>query len=530
MFLRRLILLLCLGCTLRANAEDLRQIYELAVANDAVLQAAFAHMVANDQALPKALAQMAPNLSANYTTTGSESNLSFLGEYNTKNYGLTLAQPIFYPAQWAQLEQSRHIVKGSTATYLSVAQDLITRVANQYFAVLAANDDLLFTKAQLKSFGRELEQSQQRFEVGLIAITDVQDSKARYDTAVAEEIAAENKLFDEYENLRVIIGQPARSLTLFPTSKELPLLPPSPNRQEVWVDSANKYNWSIIAAKENSEQQKAAIGIQAAGHFPTVNLEGNLTRNKGVPPIPFDELSFTRSLSLNVSVPIFASGGVLFRTREARALYEEAMKQLEEEQRTVDSDTRQAYRGVLTAISSVTALTQVVASNRTALEATKAAYEVGTRTIVDVLNAETNLNSAIRDQAKARYQYLLEGLKLKQAAGILTAADLFAVNELIVKNPPPASAKKEGEKEPETLNKNPEKDKKPEPVNQDPEKDKKPDPANLEKDKKPDPAKQTKAGSAIKKAEKAKKTMTIAKRKVQKSKKLQSKKRRKISA
>lgn len=429
-------LLLFLGCCIGLNisptakAEDLRQVYDLALAHDPTLQGAWASLQANQQALPEAIAQLAPQLSARYTTTGSASSLTSIGKRNATDYGLVLTQPLFHPEHWAQIEQARHIQKGAMATYLSATQKLIIRVASQYFSVLGAIDDLQFTQGQRIAFARELEQTQQRFAVGLIAITDVQDAKARHNSAIANEIAAQNAVFDEYEKLREITGQPLEALMRFETTKPLPLVPPSPNASEPWVHTSHLYNLDVMSAKENAAQYKAAIGTPIAGHFPKFDLQGNFERAKNPPPFA-EALHYTRSLSLNVSLPLFQGGQLLFRTKEAKARYQEALSQLEASQRTADSNTRQAFRGVLTAISSVEALEQVVLSNKTALEATKAAYQVGTRTMVDVLDAESNVLSAQRDLAKARYRYILEGLNLKQAAGTLTTFDLFSVNQLI---------------------------------------------------------------------------------------------------
>ncbi len=417
------------------QAENLTEVYNLAVKNDPVLQQAYFGYQANKQALPEALAQMVPNLAGNYSTTGTDTSQAtrnvFVaqGGYNTQNYSLTLTQPIYHPEMWAQLEQSRHVVKGAQAFYLSTAQALIIRTAQQYFTILGAIDDLDFAKGQVKAFSREYEQAKQRFDVGLIAITDVETAKSRYDNAVATEISAKNAVADQYEQLREIVGKPIEQVELFPVDKQLTLLQPSPNKQEAWVDMAHQYNLDVLVAKENAKQLKSAIGAQVAGHFPKFDLQGAVNRNKSGPP--FTDTTFSRSLTLNIAVPIFSGGGVVYRTREASSRYDEAMQALEQQQRTADGDTREAFRGVLTAISRVQALAQAVVSSESALKATKAAYEVGTRTIVDVLNAESLLLNAQREHAKARYDYLLQGLVLKQKAGTLTSDDLFAVSNLI---------------------------------------------------------------------------------------------------
>jgi outer membrane protein len=415
------------------HAADLREVYLIAIDNDPTIQAAFAALKANEQAIPQAIAQMVPNITANYTTAGTDDNVAVFGDYNTHAYGITLTQPLFHPEHWAQFEQARHVTKGARAAYLSATQGLIIRVASQYFAILGAIDDLHFTQSQRKAFARELEQSKQRFEVGLIAITAVEEAKARHDNAVANEIAAQNAVFDQYEKLREITGRPLpEGVALFPITHPLSLVPPSPADQESWVASAHRYNLDVTVAKEKAEQQKALIAYQVSGHFPKFDFQADVQSYKGQPPYPFDLLTIQKTITLNVVFPLFAGGGTVFRTQEASARYEEAMKQLEAQQRTADSNTRQAYRGVLTAISGVEALAQAVVSNRSALDATQAAYEVGTRTMVDVLNAQSNLLSAQREHSKARYKYLLEGLKLKQASGILNMDDLCAVNALMV--------------------------------------------------------------------------------------------------
>lgn len=433
MFLRRYFLgSFSLVMHLYANsvsAENLCQVYDLAVANDPALHAAFDNLQANRQSLPQAIAVMLPNLSANFNTSGGVDTIQYGGGYNTQNYGITLNQPIFHPEHWAQLEQARHVVKGAVATYVSAQQELIIRVATQYFNILTALDNLTFTQANRKAFAREYDQAKHRFDVGLIAITDVQDAKSKYDSAVADVISAENAVADQYEILREITGFAVKKVEVFPT-KTFSLTPPSPNKKEEWVLSAHLFNPDVIAARENTKQRKAFIAQQVAGHFPTFDLQGNAARSKLPPPYP-DALAETTSLSLNVNIPIFAGGMIVSRTTQASAQYSESLQQLEAQQRAVDSSARQAYLGVLTAISRVSALAQAVVSSETAYKANQAAYSVGTRTITELLDSESKIFLAQRDLAQARYQYLLEGLKLKQAAGVLSCNDITQINALI---------------------------------------------------------------------------------------------------
>lgn len=428
--MRHFISLLLFCICINAHAEyDLQRIYLLALENDPTLKAQEESLRANQQALPKAIAVMLPNISGSYTTAGTESAIRALGKYNTRNYAFTLNQPIFRPEQWGQVAQADHIQKQAYAAYLDSIQALIIRTAERYFAILAAQDELLFTKGQRKAFARQLEQTQQRFDVGLIPITDVHEAKARYDKAYADEISARNKVANEYERLREIIKIPVEDIHRFPRTKPLALKPPQPNDQETWVQAAHLQNLKVVTANENAKQLKAAIGIQASGHFPKVDTSAQLKRTKSTPP--FDNVNLDRVISLTLTVPIFEGGGVYFRTKEASARYDEARYQLETAQRSADSQTRQSFRTILTRISEVKALNEAVNSSQSALDATRAAYEVGTRTIVDVLNAESDLLAAVRDHSISRYNYLLEGLRLKQAAGNLTQDDLFQVNEIM---------------------------------------------------------------------------------------------------
>lgn len=413
------------------QSQTLSEIYQLALKHDPVIQSQENQMLANKQKMPQSIAALFPTISASYQTTGTHTETFLGGHFNTQNYGLSLSQPIYRPDLWGQVTQADHIAKGATATYLASTQALIIRVAERYFSALVANDNLMFAKGQKKAFARQLEQTKQRFEVGLIPITDVHEAQARLDGAIASEVRAQNSVSDEYEKLREITGTPINYVTPFPNNKDLPLLPPSPNNQESWVQSASVHNLNIIAAKENSLQFKAAKAVQVAGHFPKVDISAQTGRNIGAPP--FNRNNFSSSATLNLSVPLFNSGDVHFRVTEAEYRYREALDQLEAQKRSALSLTRQSYRGVLTRISEVKALKQSVVSNTSALQATQAAYEVGTRTIVDVLDAQTNLLNAQKDLANSRYNYLLEGLKLKQAAGILQQNDLLAVDGIINK-------------------------------------------------------------------------------------------------
>ncbi len=410
-------------------AEDISQVYHFALDSDPTFKAQQSSYLADKQALPQAIGLLLPTLSANYSTTGISTDSAFTTNRNEKNWGLALSQPLYRPQFFALIEQACHVEKQAFAALAAASQDLIIRVAEQYFAILAAHDDVDFSRAQVKAFERQLEQTKQRFDVGLIAITDVNEAQARRDSAEANRIAAENNLSDQYEILREITGVPIQAVEFLKASDSTLLQAPMPNSQETWVNTAQQFNLDIEVFKEASLAAKAETSSQASSHFPTVDINAQVQKNVAAPP--FNATINQRSINLSLNVPIFEGGRVTSRVKEARERYHEALNRLEIQRRSTYSQTRQRFRGVLTQISQVKSLNQAVISNRSALEAVEAAFEVGTRTVVDVLDAESDLLEAIRNYKAARYLYVLEGLRLKRAAGTLKATDISQVNALL---------------------------------------------------------------------------------------------------
>ncbi|MDV3238833.1 MAG: TolC family outer membrane protein [Gammaproteobacteria bacterium] len=416
-----------------AQADSLYEIYQLAQERDPTLRAAAAARDAALEVKPQSRAGLLPviGLSGDVSRNSYDDRAALPGVANptystNQSYSLSLTQPVFRWDRWVALEQADSLVAQAQAQYGAAEQELMVRTAERYFAVLGAQDALRLAGKEKESIGRQLEQAQQRFEVGLSAITDVQEAQARYDTAVATEIRARNQLDSAREQLREIIGEQRENLDPV-RDTDFRLVTPEPQQQQSWVDTALQQNPNLAAARAGSEAARQQIQIARSGHYPTVDanasysyLDSNfggireLERNDG-------------TIGLQLAVPLYQGGAVNSRTREARFRFDEARERLDVTQRAIERQTRDAYRGVVTGISEVRAAEQARTSSTTALEAAQTGFEVGTRTIVDVLDAQRALTQAELTLYLARYNYLLNTLRLKQAAGTLAPDDLDAM-------------------------------------------------------------------------------------------------------
>lgn len=417
-----------------AQAESLYAVYQRAQEVDPALRAAAAARDATLEVKPQSRAGVLPTLGLSgeasrnsYDRRNPTAGVSNPTYSTNQTYSLSLTQPLFRWDRWVALRQADDLVAQAQATYTAAEQALMVRVAESYFAVLGAEDALRLARIEKESIGRQLEQAQQRFEVGLSAITDVQEAQARHDTALATEIRAQDLLESNREQLRQITGQLIDRLDPVRDS-EFKLVEPEPKDQQTWVDTALKQNPGLAAARAGSEAARQQIQIARAGHYPTADatvsysyLDSNFAgflpqeRNDG-------------SVGVQLNVPLYQGGYVNSKTREARSRFDEARENLDASQRLLERETRDAYRGVISGISEVRAATQARTSSTTALEAARTGYEVGTRTIVDVLDAQRALSLAELNLYKARYDYLLNTLRIKQAAGTLAPADLEALS------------------------------------------------------------------------------------------------------
>ena len=417
-----------------AYTADLVEIYGYALDSDPQYRQVAATKRAVMETRPQALAQLLPSLSfrANAFTNEQEIDSIFnpIGQegkvtFGSHGYSLDLTQPLFRGDRIIQYLQADNRIQQADAELVAAEQDLILRATTAYFEVLAAYDNLGFAEAEKKSLSRQLDQATQRFDVGLTAITDVQEARAGYDRAFAAEIAAKNNVDNAREALRSITG--AYFSELAPLGETMPLLSPQPEEIETWTGAALEQNLNVLAAQHAVDNARREIKRQQAGHLPTVDMVArhNLDKSGG----RFGSVeSTTSSVGVQLNVPLFQGGYVSSRVRETHERLNAELERLEQARRNAQRLTRQAYLGVISGISRVKALEQAVLSSETALQATEAGFEVGTRTAVDVVAAERATSQARRDYARARYDYLLDTLRLKQASGSLSAQDLSQVN------------------------------------------------------------------------------------------------------
>ena len=444
-----------------ANADSLLEVYQQALQSDPLIHEAEARRLAAEEASPQAKSLLWPQIDANAGWSTSESEGSqlifnqltgqleptpFESETDRLNWDIGLRQTLFRWDQFVGVRQAGKRVAQAEADFEAAQQDLIIRVATRYFDVLAAEDVLTSIHADRQAIARQLEQAKQRFEVGLIAITDVQESQAAYDQSIADEIGAKRSLATSRELLRELTGEYVRTLSA--PSEDLPLASPNPVDQNSWIDLAMSQNLQLVSSRLQEEVARDEISFRRTGHYPTLDLvlgrqyneqegETSLFFSGGTTSSTTDFDSTNDSIGLQFSLPIFAGGRVTSRVREAVYLHRASLEQLQRVTRETERATRDAYLGVLAEISRVNALKQAVASNQTALEATQAGFDVGTRTIVDVLNSQRAVYAAITDYYRSRYAYIGNVLLLKQAAGTLQVQDLEEIDRWLVERRPP---------------------------------------------------------------------------------------------
>ncbi|MEJ0099285.1 MAG: TolC family outer membrane protein [Pseudomonadota bacterium] len=410
-----------LTASLPVFSADLLGVYDEALQNDPQIREAEATRKAQREARPQAFGTLLPQISGAASTTRARTDTNYVDpdptaagtQWSTTNgWSLSLRQSVFSWQNWVALRTAGDTVAQAEANYLVASQSLAQRVAQQYFAVLQAQDNVRAQDAAREAYSRQLEQAERRFDVGLIAITDVQEARAARDNAAAQVIAAQRALSSAQEQLRAIIGE--KPITLNEPAENMPLLTPNPASEEQWVKTSMEQNASLISSRLSADIARDAVTSSYGGHLPSVDLVLGRTHSD----LRQDDLQTDgKSVSLQLSVPIFSGGVTQSRVRQTQYLWIAAKERLERTSRDTERQARDAYLGVISEIARVQALRQALESNRTALAATQAGYDVGTRTQVDVLNSNQLLIQAEVNYSAAKYSYLNNLISLRLASG-----------------------------------------------------------------------------------------------------------------
>jgi outer membrane protein len=439
--LHKLIISVSLGLiSYGTSAQSLHQIYQQALLGDPQVKQATANRDAQFEAINQARAVLLPQISGAISLGNTALSFSDDGKgWQTGNWGgdasISLTQQIYAQSSWLNLSVSEKVAAQSDAQLAQVQQDLILRVANAYFNILEAKDDLSFVQAEQRAIERQYEQTKQRFEVGLTNITDLHEARAQLDLSLADEIFSKNTLDNSFEALSEITGQRHTALDALNTKLFSPSMP-TPSKAGDWELIAQENNLVLLNQRLSVDIAKQQIDVAKSGHLPTLGASATLSHfynqssngsdssNTTTPGNNFDEAS----IGLVLNVPIYSGGAITSQTKQARFGYVASAQTLEENYRSVVRNIRSNFNNVHASISSISALTQAEISANSALEATDAGFQVGTRTIVDVLNSTRQVYDAKRQLSAARYIYILSVLSLKETAGTLTEQDLQLIS------------------------------------------------------------------------------------------------------
>lgn len=444
--MKKTLLSLFIGFSLTAPvlADDLSEVYQLALQNDPVINRAKADKELAFSGVALSRANLLPQLSGSvsyslnsgdqvFTTSSGFGTID--SESDTLSMGLDLRMSIYDHADWVGMDRAEKVAQQGDANLASALQLLIVRVTNAYLAVLREQDSVEFVKAELRAIERQLEQTKQRFEVGLTAITDVHEAQANFDNTVARQIRAENQLELRLEELREITGKYHQGISVLDTNL-FSATEPTPAKVDDWLKLAEDSNYDLLIQRFAKDIAMEDIASAKAGHYPTLGLTASLSRVdqtteiQGSASNEFPTLN-SQSLGLSLNIPIYQGGRVSTSTDQARSRYVIASENLELVYRQTVRSVRSSYNDVKAAVSTIRALEQSVVSADSALKATEAGFDVGTRTIVDVLNSTRNLFDARRNLADARYSFITAIIDLKRAAGTLTEDDLLAINRVM---------------------------------------------------------------------------------------------------
>ena len=420
--------------TLNGQAATLAEIYKIAVDNDPQLGAAQAIFLSQNEVVAQNRAFLLPNIALRGQS--SDNRRIILGNpkpptarYNDHGWQAVLNQPIFRLDSWYRFKQAKDLQAEAVANFASEQQALIVRVAESYFTILEEQAGLSASNAERDAVQRQLEQVQQRFDVGLVAITDVLESQAAYDSSTVSVINAEGLQSTAYEPLIRLTNQ--QIMEVNGLAEDFPVKNPEPQNIEAWVNAALQNNYSLKAAKERLHSAEKGLKLAKSGFYPSVDAQVSYSHNvTGSISFLGDKID-QRSVALNVNLPIYQGGSVSSQVKAAGHNLEAAQKNLDLIRSQVAENTRILYTAINTDVARVRARLRGIESSQSALDATQTGYEVGTRNIVDVLQAQRNLYASQLQYASARYRYVLDTLRLKQTVGTLSPQDLYDLNEFI---------------------------------------------------------------------------------------------------
>ncbi len=416
---------------------DLAQSYRLALAQDARYQAARADTAASREAVPQAFSQFLPNVSGsmsrskNYTDSavpgfgGAIVNSAY--DYLSSSFALSLRQPLYRKYTFAQYQQAKSQVVNAEATLDKSLQDMLVRLSGAYFEALMARDQMALIQSQKEAYAAQLQGTQRALQAGQGTRTDIDDAQARYDMVLSQELEAANNLRQTRRALEAIINKPAGELSRL-DPKRMELVPPTPANQEEWIARGEEVNAELRAARANIESTRQELEKARAGHTPTVDLVASRSRSLSANDVTINQLYLTSSVGLQVNIPLFAGGYVNSQVRQAQANMEKYEQQYEANRREVGLQVSKEFQNVSEGVLKIRALEQAERSSDQAVFSNQKGFQAGTRTLIDILNAQQQRLNTRRDLAQARYQYILARVRLQGLVGALNDEEIALIN------------------------------------------------------------------------------------------------------
>ncbi|MDA8674735.1 TolC family outer membrane protein [Gammaproteobacteria bacterium] len=433
---------LALFISFNISSESLLDIYNEALENDPTYKAAEYSYLADKELKVQGRAALLPSITLSGSTNWNEyyQNKELQQQYNSFSSSARVTQPLFRLDTWFKYRQSKSLTDAAEADFAFEQQNLLVRTAELYFGVLRAIDNLNAAISEEKAIKKQLDQAKQRFEVGLSAITGVQEAQLAFDLSKASRIRTEGSLYSARESLNALIGREIFSLNELGDSLLIDL--PTPSSKQKWVELALENNYQLKAAYLRKKAAKSSARSVASNHLPKIDIVGSQSEsetnqfnyegfNIDGQGIPVPSVTGRRNYSIQLSMPLFQGGAVNSRRKQAYSQYERANENTLFTERRIIQEVRSQFSNVLTLVANVNAQKQAVVSATSALEATQVGYKVGTRNVVDLLQAEKNLYSAEKNLANAKYDYILANLRLGLASGTITPADIVKINNLL---------------------------------------------------------------------------------------------------